>query len=228
MKDEMVEIVDLPDAAVQPLVHPLDLPEARRWFLRLWLLRVVTSCPVAVCVAGLVWFATQSYVAPLVAGGVLIAIGAVAGHYLSDCAWEYIPRRRQDRLRPLPVTWELGESILFALLLAAVVLLVAQRLGQPDVSVEVREVVFGMGAAVAVLVVVEFGGKLILPRGRARRTVWFSLPSVLVVLGTVAVAYTILFGVAEPESLTLVVAGVAAMLIMGALATGARRAGLVR
>ena len=227
MKADTVEVVDLPDSAVQPLVHPLDLPEARKWFLRLWLLRVITSSPIAVCVAGLVWFATQSYTAPFIVGGVLIATGAVAAHYLSDCAWEYIPRRRQDRERPLPVTWELGESMLFAVLLAAVVLLVAQRLGQPDIAIDVRAVIFGMGAAVASLIAAEFGVKLFRRRGAARRAVWFSLPSVLVVIGLVAAAYIILFAHTGPASVTLVGFGVVAMLLMGALASLGRRAGLV-
>lgn len=227
MKGGVTELVDLPDPAVQPLVHPLDLPEARRWFVRLWLLGVVTSPPIALCIAGLVWFASQSYVAPLIAGGVLIAVGAVASHYLSNCAWEYIPRRRQDRQRPLPVSWELGASLLFAILLAAVVLLVAQRLGQPDVREEVRAVVFGMGTAVGLLIVVEFGGKLLRRRGRERRGAWFSLPGVLAVVGCIAAAYSILFGSAGPTSVGLVLSGAAAMLIMGGLAEGARRAGLV-
>lgn len=227
MKGDVTELVNLPDPTVQPLVHPLDLPEARRWFVRLWLLGVVTSPPIAFCVAGLVWFASQSYLAPLIAGGVVIAVGSVSSHYVSDCAWDYIPRRRQDRERPLPVSWELFSSLLFAVLLAAVLLLVAQRLGQPDIPDEVRAVVFGMGAAVGVLIVVEFGAKLLLRRGRDRRTAWFSLPGVLVVAGCVAAAYAILFGPAEPAAPGLVLTGVVAMLVMGGLAAVARRAGLV-
>lgn len=227
MKDHIVELVELPDPEVQLLVHPLDLPEARRWFLRLWLVGVVTSPPIAFCVAGLVWFATQSYVAPLIVGGVLIAVGTVTAHYLTDCAWEYIPRRRQDRQRPLPMTWELGSSLLFALLLAAVVLLVAQRLGRPDVPDEVRAVIWGMGAAAGLLIVVEFGGKLVRRHGRERRTAWFSLPGVLVVVGCVAAAYALLFGSTGPASMALVLSGVLGMLLMGGLAEVARRAGLV-
>jgi hypothetical protein len=227
MKGDVIELVDLPDPAVQPLVHPLDLPEARGWFLRLWMIGLVTSPPIAFCAAALVWFATQSYLAPLIVGGVLIAVGALAGHYLSDCAWEYIPRRRQDRQRPLPVSWELGASLFFAVLLAAVLLLVAWRLGRPDVPDPVQAVIFGGGAAVAVLVAVEFAGKVLRRRGRERRTAWFSLPGVLVVIGCAAAAYALLFGPAGPTSVALVLSGVVAMLVMGGLAELARRAGLV-
>lgn len=55
------------------------------------LIQVVTSPSIALCVAGLVWFATQSYLASLIAGGVLITIGILVGHHLSECPWEYIP-----------------------------------------------------------------------------------------------------------------------------------------
>lgn len=84
-------------------MHPRDLREARGLFLRMLLIQVVTSPSIALCVAGLVWFATQSYLASLIAGGVLITIGILVGHHLSECPWEYIPRGRQDRGRPLPV-----------------------------------------------------------------------------------------------------------------------------
>lgn len=228
MNESISELVKLPDPAIQPLVHPLDLPEARRLFLRMWLLKVVTSPRIALCVAGLVWFASQSYLAPLIAGGVLITIGIVLGQHLSECAWEYIPRRRQDRSRPLPVWWELCSSLLFAVLLAAVVLLVAMRLAQPDLIPEVRAVILGMGAALGLLVLIEFAAKIVRQRGPRRREAWFSLPTVVVVLAGLVVAYYLFFPATSLPSTEWVLFGVVLMLVMGGLTGILRRAGLVQ
>ena len=45
--NDINELVELPDPAVQPLVHPLDLPRGRRLFRSSWLVGVLTSPPVA-------------------------------------------------------------------------------------------------------------------------------------------------------------------------------------
>jgi hypothetical protein len=45
--NDINELVDLPDPTTHPLVHPLDLPEARRPFRISWLIGTLTSPPVA-------------------------------------------------------------------------------------------------------------------------------------------------------------------------------------
>jgi hypothetical protein len=146
---DIAEIVDLPDPAVRPLVHPLDLPPARPLFRRWCLVGTVTSPPVAFCAGGLVWFASQGYVAAVAVGVALVGVGAWAGRCLDDEAWAFIPRRRWDGGRSLPLSGELASAALLAGLLVAVLLLVAGRLAQPGVPSPVRAVVFGMGAAAA-------------------------------------------------------------------------------
>lgn len=226
--NDIAELVHLPDPAVQPLVHPLDLPEARGHFRRWWLIGVLTSPPVAFCVAALVWFASQSYVVPLIAAGALVVVGVLASHLLSDEAWAYIPRRRQDRARPLPISWDLGSAVLVAALLAAVLVLVAFRLSQPDVAPQVRAFTFGMGAAVGLMEVVKFVDRVLRQRGSGRRAALLTLPGVLVVGGCLALAYDLLFGTAGPSSVALTAWGGAFMLLMALLVELARRSGLVR
>lgn len=41
--NELNELVDLPDPTTHPLVHPLDLPQARRPFRTAWLIDALTS-----------------------------------------------------------------------------------------------------------------------------------------------------------------------------------------
>jgi hypothetical protein len=41
--NDINELVDLPDPAIHPLVHPLDLPQARRPFRTAWLVGALTS-----------------------------------------------------------------------------------------------------------------------------------------------------------------------------------------
>ena len=185
----VTEIVDLPDPAVQPLVHPLDLPEARGHFRRSWLIDSATGPGVAACLAAVVWFASNSYVVPLIAGFAVLVFGRLAAGFSEREAWAFIPRKRQDRARTLPWTWRLGSGLTLAVLLAAAIVLTAFRLERTDISDPVRTVTFGMGAAVAVLVL----GDQIIRLIRRRPEALGMLPGTVAVLGAVFAAYTILF-----------------------------------
>ncbi|HVV18473.1 MAG TPA: hypothetical protein VHF06_03505 [Pseudonocardiaceae bacterium] len=184
------ELVDLPDPAVQPLVHPLDLPEARRPMRGYWLIATLTDPPVGVCLGGLLWFATHSPVVPILVGLAVVVCGWCARKPYLEQAWSYIPNKRQDRSRLLPVSWELVSRLVFAVLLAAGLVLVAVRLSRPDVLVEAREFTFGMGAVVAVAQLGEFVGRA----RHGRRTTLLGLPVVLAAVGVVVGAYFVLFG----------------------------------
>jgi hypothetical protein len=41
--NDVTELVELPDPATHPLVHPLDVPQARRPFRTAWLIGALTS-----------------------------------------------------------------------------------------------------------------------------------------------------------------------------------------
>jgi hypothetical protein len=100
--------------------------------------------------------------------------------------------------------------------LAVALLLATFGLDQPDVSVQVREFTFGMGAAAGLLVMVDFAAKLLGSRGPALRRILYPLPGVLAVAGSLAVAYGVLFGSAGPDEPATVLWGAAAMLVAGA------------
>ena len=214
--NDVTELVELPDPATHPLVHPLDLPQARRPFRTAWLIGALTSPPVGALAAVIIWFASHNYLAPLLAGAAIIGFGQLASRVYREQAWAFIPRKRQDRQRPLPMSWELGSGLAPAVVLAVALLLVAFRLDQPDVSVQVREFTFGMGAAAGLLVVVDSAAKLLGSRGPARRRVLYPLPGVLAVAGSLAVAYGVLFGSGGPGTPATVLWGAAAMLVAGA------------
>jgi hypothetical protein len=214
--NDINELVDLPDPTTHPLVHPLDLPQARRPFRTAWLIGALTSPPVAALVAVTIWFASRSYLVPLVAGAAVVGLGQLASRAYRDQAWAYIPRRRQDRQRPLPAPWELGAGLALAAVLAVALVLVAFRLDQPDVSAGVRELTFGMGVGAGLLVLADLAVRLLRFRGRERRRVLYPLPGALAVVGSLAVAYGVLFGAAGPSSPATVLWGVAAMLVAGA------------
>jgi hypothetical protein len=189
----MNELVQLPDPAVQPMVHPLDLPEARRPFLRYWLITTLTDPAVATCVAGLLWFATRNPAVAVLAGLAIMVCGWYAQRCFRDQAWSFIPGRRQDHERPLPLTWALGANAVFAVLFAAVLLLIALRLGQPDVPAQVRVYTFDFAAAIAVLMLGSAVVGLVRSRESRGQTLT-TLPGVVATVAAVAVSYGILLG----------------------------------
>jgi hypothetical protein len=99
--NDINELVDLPDPTTHPLVHPLDLPEARRPFRISWLIGALTGPPVAALAAVILWFASHNYLVPLIAGAAILGFGQLASRQYRDKAWAFIPRKRQDRRRPL-------------------------------------------------------------------------------------------------------------------------------
>ncbi len=188
------ELVDLPDPAVQPLVHPLDLPQARGAFRTSWWIGILTSPGLGLCLGALVWFAARSYVLPLLAGGALVGLGALAGRAYRDRAWDFIPRKRQDRQRPLPAAWELTSALVLAAALAVALLLASWRLGRPDIGPEVQTFAFGAGTAAGLLMVADLVSRLVRYRGDERRHALPLFPAVVVVLAALALAYGGLLG----------------------------------
>lgn len=209
---DLIETVDLPDPSVQYLVHPSDLPEARRQFRRAWALGVVANPAVGLWIAAIVWFASQNYVVPLIAGAAVSGIGALAHQFYLQQAWSFIPRKRQDRQRPTSLVWELSSSLVPAFLLAVALLLLVIRLDQPDVTAGVREFTFGTGVGTVVVLTLDLVIRLF--RGRLRN-VLLSLPGLTAALSIIVVAYLMLFTDAAQASSELSAAGALTMLVIG-------------
>ena len=151
--EDIREEVDLPDPEVQRLVHPLDLPQARGQFRTAWLIGALTSVPVAALVAAIVAYATRNPAPPIIVFLALAVFGAMASRWHRERSWDYIPRKRQDRDRPLPRVWDIASSGVLALVFGIALLLIVFRLDDGDVSAEVLSFTFGMGAVAALLVV---------------------------------------------------------------------------
>jgi len=182
------EEVALPDPAVQPLVHPLDLPEARSLYRKARLVAAFTGLPVAALVAAIVAYAVRHVIPPLVVFLALSVFGALAVRWSTDRAWDYIPRKRQDRERPPPRSWELASAVVPAVVLGVALLLIVFRLDDTDVPLDVRSYTFGGCAVAALLVVGDVAAGLV--RAAARRRALAGLPGMLVVVGATVLAWT--------------------------------------
>jgi hypothetical protein len=189
--NDIEEVVALPDPSTQPLVHPLDLPEARTLFRRGWLVGAISSLPVAALIAAVVAYAGRNAVGPIAVFLALTVFGTLARRWYTDRAWDYIPRKRQDRARALPAAWELASAGILALVLGVALLLVVFRLDHGDVPVDVRSYTFGMCAVAALLVLADavFG----LMRSASRRRALAGLPGAAVVVGATVLAYVLWF-----------------------------------
>ncbi|WP_026425116.1 hypothetical protein [Actinokineospora inagensis] len=173
----ITELVDLPDPAVRPLVHPLDLSEARGWFRASWALTVVGHPVVGLFAATSVWSLSGGYVVPWLVGAVVIGFGALASRYFAGAAWAFIPGKRQDRARVASIAYEVVAQVVFGAALASTLLLVVRRLEQPDVPGDVHAVTAGIAATVALVVF----GRFVVDVVRSRRA-WCRLPSVVAVI----------------------------------------------
>jgi hypothetical protein len=185
------ELVALPDPETQPLVHPLDVPEARTLFRRGRLVGALTSLPVAALIAAVVAYAGRTPAGPIAVFLALVVFGAMARRWFIDRAWDYIPRKRQDRARALPAAWELASSAILALVLGVALLLVVFRLDHDDVPVGVRSFTFGMCAVAAGLVLADAVVGLVRSSGRQRALA--GLPGAAVVVTATILAYVFWF-----------------------------------
>jgi hypothetical protein len=181
---KIIETVALPPVEEQPLVHPLDLPEARRDFRLAFWIRALTSPGTALIIASLSWFVAESWVGPVATFFALAVIGYFAAAWSDREAWSFIPRKRQDRSRTLPFSWELGRSVIVAALLSVGVLLLASRLNW--VPTPVREYILGAGTAVAAMSLAV----VVIVRSRA---VLFSLAWIIGLAASIVLGYFLFF-----------------------------------
>lgn len=187
----ITELVELPDPVAQPLVHPLDVAAARDDFRRSQLIGALTNPAVAVLVAAVVWLGSHAVLPALLAGLALAVLGLLAARCFESRAWQYIPRKRQDRDRRLPLRYRLGFAVPLAAVLAAALLLTAWRLGRPDVDPDVRLYTFYAAVAVGVLVLGDLIRAAVRPHRAARLP--GQLPPAIAYLAAVALSYPLLF-----------------------------------
>lgn len=213
--DDIAELVALPDRSVQPLVHPLDLAEAKGLFRAAWLVELVTGPPVGLAIGALVWALTANIVAAVVAAMPVVAVGTYVGSLRANGAWAFIPRNRQDRRRVLPVAWELVAGIVGGAAIVVAAVLAADRLGRPDIPVGISQFVFGAGLASVLLVVVDLFASLALHRGSFVGRPWFGLPIVVALCVAAAFAKGVLFADGGFEVTSAMLLGSASVVVAG-------------
>lgn len=220
----MQETVPLPDPAVQPLVHPDDVPHARDLWRRAWLFSLVGSGCVLFLLGSVMWAVTGTWLTPTLA---VLTTGVVAWfshHRLVQAAWDHIPHRRQDRDRPEAPQRRAVSHLVDVLALAggAMTLVVwAAQAGQPR---GVQAYLVGAGTALVVLVA---GSTMRLARASGSRTS-AHVPSLLVLLVavlslTVAAAWLARSG--SPDTVAVLCGASTPLVAAGVLSLWSRRAG---
>lgn len=204
----ITELVDLPDPKVQPLVHPLDLPEARRLFRISWLIGTLTNASIALCISAILWYFGGDYIGPVCAFVAIVGAGTIARSGYEHRAWEFIPRKRQDRRRALPILLELSSAVILAAVLAAALILITLRLSKGDILPGVRDFIFGMGAVAGLIALGELVVRL---ARRAWRVALVGVPALIALAGCITAANDILFAGAGPDSTEVAVYGAVAM-----------------
>jgi hypothetical protein len=212
---DVTELVELPDLATRPLVHPLDLTETSDRYRFGWLIGVFTSPAVGLLVGVIAWRLGAGYVVPVIAGLSLVGLGALASRFQRDETWAYIPRRRQDRGRAMPPAWELVAGVVSGAAIVLAATLASPELDAPGVPVEVREFIAGGAAALAVLVGIDVASSATLRRGSYVGRPWFALPIVVAVIAAVVVASSVILPPRASLLTTNGLLGCAMMLLVG-------------
>lgn len=151
--NDMHEAVSLPDSAVKRLVHPTDLAEARALYLRGWGFGRLCSLPIVVAIGAVVWTLSGNLLASLVALISTFAVALVASRWHEARAWDFIPRKRQDREGA--GSWRLLAAALDAVALLVTAGAVIVAVNNTPVSQGVVAYAVGSGLGVAVLQIVE-------------------------------------------------------------------------
>lgn len=206
----MREHVDLPDEDRQRLVHPMDLPDARRSYVRSLWLREAASPQFFFLLAALLWAVSNNFITPLAAPLSTAIFAALAARNAERDSWSYIPRWRHDLARETPGTWVIAGAAFRAgalFLGLAVICIRAAALPLPE---GVAAWTVGSGAAVAVLMGLELVWALRTARANGERVrVWPQVFTLAAVIGAVALAVAVLSGEGTGWRLQEVAAGAA-------------------
>lgn len=117
--------VNLPEPASGSLLHPLDVTEARGYYMIAAFLRLLISPCVFVAMMLMLWVVSNNAVSPVVGPFVGLTVTAYVERRFRADAWAHIPRRRQDAGRDEPIilasTTRAIELVLLLLAIAAFV-----------------------------------------------------------------------------------------------------------
>lgn len=139
-----------PDA---PLLHPLDIKEARSYYLVATLLRAFVSPAVLTALMLCLWAVSNNPVTPVLGPVVAVTLIAYVERKFRTDAWAYVPRRRQDAGRDEPVALaSLARGVEVALLAGAMVGFVSS-LGVRAVPTQVGSIALGVVVGLALIVV---------------------------------------------------------------------------
>ena len=205
------ELVQLPDANQQYLVHPLDLSTARRPFLVSWLLGIIGSPQVFAAVAALMWVLSNNFVVPFIAAGATLLFANLASAWFRREAWSNIPGKRRDADRRL-LGLNLLAAVVQALALAAAVMILILWFANRDVSPEVVAFATGTVTAVTALMAVDVVVTAIRTRSGAA-----ALAPAVNLLAVAAVSwwgFLIIAGRTGPLDISTVIMGAAVLLVV--------------
>ncbi|HZK05932.1 MAG TPA: hypothetical protein VFC82_08805 [Actinomycetaceae bacterium] len=185
---ELHEQVTLPDPARKKLLHPTDLPEARRVYLRGWWFARLRSLPVIVAIGAVIWAATGSLFASLIAPISTFLIAFFASRELKKRAWDYVPRKRQSQNKN-------GALLVAGAVIDALALLVIA--GSVIISLErwplpAGVVSFAIGSAIGIAVL-RFG-QLLLAAGRRAEGASIAAHGILLTAVVIAIALVSAYG----------------------------------
>ncbi|WP_454295119.1 hypothetical protein [Salana multivorans] len=145
------ERMSLP-ASDAPL-HPLDIREARGYYLAATLLRLFVSPTVLVASVLLLWVVSNNSVTPVLGPSIgLTLIAYVERKYRSD-AWSYIPRRQQDVGRDEPASLALLARGVEVAVLAVATASFVSSVGIRLVPTRVTSIAVGIMLGLALIVV---------------------------------------------------------------------------
>lgn len=182
------EKVQLPDPERQFLVHPVDLPGARKEFLVGWWLGIIATPQVYTALLAFFWAVSNNYVTPVLVPLVLVVIAGWISSKLKRGAWDYIPRKRHDKDRRMTMM-AIAASLITSIALFAGLLTFMAWAASQDLVPGFSAYPLGMGVAIVVIMAGELAVKLV-----RRRSVEVASDaiSLVVVAGAVGLGFGIL------------------------------------
>ncbi|WP_426225233.1 hypothetical protein [Pseudarthrobacter sp. DSP2-3-2b1] len=161
------EQVQLPDPRQQFLVHPLDLPAARKEYLKGWWLGIAATPQVFTALLAALWAVSNNHVTPVLVPLLLAVAAGFTGSRFTRAAWDYIPRRRQDTRRR-PSQLAAAEAAIKALALLAGLAFFLWWAAAQDFSSDFIAYPLGTGAALILVLAADLAVRLGRGRGRGR------------------------------------------------------------
>lgn len=203
------EQVQLPDPEQHFLVHPLDLPEARKEYLTGWWVGIAATPQVFTALLAALWSVSNNRVTPIIVPLLLTAIAGFVSARLTRGAWDYIPRRRHDTQRR-PARLGATAAVVKALFLLAGLVIFLLWAGAQGFSGSFSSYPLGMGVALILVLTLDVGVGLI--RGRTQDAdILDGLLTLLVSAGALWGAIALLSGAEDGLQWTGLVAGAATL-----------------